>query len=361
MKTIYNIAEYMTGALFNILFIIVAVVAVYFVTVQGFAFGKNLFEKDTAVPYVEHTVVIPEGSRENRADAMEVGRILEDAGLTKNALVFYVNSWLSGLDELFRPGTYTFNTHQSDDLIMEELVSLGQSYATEVQITIPEGMSLRQIGQLCEEKGFFSEEAFLKACSEYERYYHFLIEVPERDNLLEGYLFPDTYRLPQNPKPTDLIDRMLSRFAEIFDYQLEDRAAELGMTIDEVIIIASIIEKEIMVPEERVLCSSIIDNRLKSGMNLQMCSTVLYALNKHMAQLLLSDLEVDSPYNTYMYPGLPKGPICAPGRQAILAALNPADSNYLYMVLSDEEKGSHFFTNNYQEFLDAKERYNQQF
>jgi UPF0755 protein len=228
VKTIHSIAEYMTGALFNILFIIIAIVAVWFISVHGFAYGKNMFVKDVNVPYAEHIVEIPEGKTPNRADAMEVGKILEEAGLTKNALIFYVQSMLAGLDDLFLPGTYTFNTHQTDNVIMEELVSLAETYAEDVQITVPEGYTLKQIGALCEEKGFFTQEAFLAACDEYQRVYYFLIDAPERENLLEGYLFPDTYKLPQHPKHKDLIDRMLTLFAEIVDWQLRTSRRRWG-------------------------------------------------------------------------------------------------------------------------------------
>jgi len=362
MKSFYNIIEYVSGALFNIVFIVIGVVAVYFVSSNAYAYGMDMFNKDMDVALETYEIVIPEsGEEENRADALHVGRILEEAGLTKNAWVFFLEARLNGLYKDFRPGTYQFTTHMGNGEIMEIMQTAQFADAAETQISIPEGLNLRQIAELCERKELFTAQEFLDACEEYERMFFFLEPVQWRKNPLEGYLFPDTYRLPENPQPIDLIDRMLQRFQDVFNYELEDRAQELGFTIDEVVIMASIIEKEINRADERALCSSIIHNRLKKNMPLQMCSTVLFVLDVPISRLSLSDLEVESPYNTYRNAGLPIGPICSPGKAAIMAALNPADTNYLYMVVKDEDTGVHEFNSDYNNHLDAKDRYNQQF
>lgn len=360
MKTFYNIAEYLTGALFNAVFAVLAVVAIYMVSNYAYDYGKKLFAEDLNVPYVEYTVEIPEGDTPNRADALEVGKILNETGLTnKNPWIFFLEARLNGLYNKFRPGTYVFNTQMGTSKIMNDLQTARYAAVADTKITIPEGLKLRQIGELCESKGLFSTEEFLTACGEYSQTFDFLDLAPIRANPLEGYLFPDTYFLPENPEPKDLLDRMLNRFQEIFDFEMEARAEELGLTIDQIIIIASIIEKEIKVSEERALCSSIIYNRLKRNDKLEMDSTVLYVIDKQKSRILDEDLAVDSLYNTYKYPGLPAGPICNPGKASIIAALYPADTNYLYMVVSDEAKGEHFYTADYEEFLAAKARYKQ--
>jgi UPF0755 protein len=204
-------------------------------------------------------------------------------------------------------------------------------------------------------------QEWLEACANYGATFSFLADVQWRANPLEGYLFPDTYFLPANPTPNDLINRMLNRFIEVFDYEMEERAAELGLTIDQVIIKASIIEKEIRVPHERALCSAIIYNRLRQNRLLEMCSTIIYVLDVPRDRLFFSDLDIVSPYNTYRNPGLPIGPISNPGRAAIHAALYPANVDYLFMVLMDENTGEHFFSNNLNDHNRAKERYGRDF
>jgi len=361
VKTFYNVIEYLTGALFNIIFIVLAVIAISFVGTRAYAYGIDMFRKDLNVPFEEFTIEIPEGDVPGRADAMAIGRILEEAGLTKNAMIFYVESRLNGTHNKFRPGIYEFTTHMSNGDIMDIIQSARFAPASYTRITIREGLNLRQIGELCQSMGLFTVEEWLEACAEYDRMFFFLEPVRWRPNFLEGYLFPNTYHLPENPTPRDLIDMMLQEFQRVFDYEMEERAEELGLTIDQVIIKASIIEKEIRVPAERAICSAIIYNRLRQGRRLEMCSTVLYALDTPRDRLTFADLEVDSLYNTYRNPGLPVGPICSPGRAAIVAALHPADTNYIFMVLKDEQTGAHFFSNNYDEHLEAQRQYNQPF
>jgi UPF0755 protein len=248
-----------------------------------------------------------------------------------------------------------------DGMIMDMMETAVFAPVTESRITVREGLTLRQIGELCESLGFFTLEEWLEACANYGNRYTFLSDLQWRQNPLEGYLFPDTYFLPENPVPNDLIDRMLNRFLDVFNYEKEERAAELGLTMDQVVIMASIIEKEIRVAGERVLCSAIIHNRLKQGWRLEMCSTIIYVLDVPRARLLTSDLDIVSPYNTYRNHGLPIGPISNPGRAAIEAALNPADVNYMFMVLANENTGEHFFTHDLNEHNRARDRFNQPF
>lgn len=357
MKTFYSICEYIAGAFFNILFVVIMVGGICFITVSAYNYGKSIFEDNASTkPYAEYTVTIPED-----ADVKEIGGILSDYGLVKNWWIFYIESRLNGTYKYLKPGTYALNSQMDAGEIMHLMQTATYAEVQEIKVTIPEGFTIRQIGELCESLELFTADEFVKACDNYDASYYFLVDVPDRSNRLEGYLFPDTYRLPESAAPEDLIVRMLNRFQEVFDYTMEDRAAELDMTMDEIITVAAMIEKEVKLSAERGICSSIIYNRLETDMPLQMCSTVLYALDKRKDRLLLSDLEVNSPYNTYNNKGLPAGPICSPGKASITAALYPDETSYVYMVVKDEEKGEHFFTSSYNEFLDAKARYNQQF
>jgi UPF0755 protein len=147
---------------------------------------------------------------------------------------------------------------------------------------------------------------------------------------------------------------MLTRFDQIFDSDMDQRIEELGITMDDAVILASMIEKEVRIPEERLLVSQVIHNRLEIGMALQIDATVRYALNKPTESLTYDDLEVISLYNTYEYPGIPVGPIANPGADSLRAALFPSEGNYLYYVLVDEETGEHFFSDDYDDHIGAQ-------
>jgi len=183
------------------------------------------------------------------------------------------------------------------------------------------------------------------------------MDVPPRLNRLEGYLFPDTYRIPTNPTPGCIIQRMLQNFVDRMDENFFVYAEERGKTMDEIITIASIIEAETPRADERALVSQVIYSRLEQNILLQMDATVAYALGEHRSRLLRADLQVDSPYNTHIYLGLLIGPIGNPGRASIEAALRPADTNYLFFVVDYADHSRHVFTTNYADHNAAVQRY----
>ena len=186
--------------------------------------------------------------------------------------------------------------------------------------------------------------------------------MPERENRLEGYLYPDTYFFDLDVDCETIINKLLSRFDEVYTEEFKSKAESLGKTTDEIVTIASMIEGEIKVPEERTKASAVIYNRLEIGMPLQLDATVLYAKNiSSTERVTQEDLEFESDYNTYQVPALPKGPIGNPGVECIRAAVNPDDVDYIYYVVNDDSVGSHFFTANYNEFLKAKEEYIKKF
>ena len=174
---------------------------------------------------------------------------------------------------------------------------------------------------------------------------------------LEGYLFPDTYYVPRNIRARTMIETMLARFRAVFDDSLAQRTRQIGFTAHEILTLASIIEREARVEEERPIISGVFHRRLKLRRPLEADPTVEYALGMRKKRLLYKDLEVDSPYNTYRYPGLPPGPICNPGRASILAALYPAETPYLYFVAKGD--GTHEFTSSERDHLNAKRRIRQ--
>lgn len=294
-------------------------------------------------------IEIPIGST-----ATEIGKILADKGIIRSELAFKIATRLGGYADDYKAGLYNLSFGSDLKDIMEELTK-GSIYKETVKFTVPEGYELRQIAELLHEQGIADREGFLREAEEGSFSYSFIEDIPLRTNRLEGYLFPDTYEVFAGETVNSIISRMLSRF--------EDVARELGlldlekgdMTMDEVVILASVVEREAGTPEELPLVSSVFHNRLKINMNLRSCATVLYVLGTRKPRLSNKDTQIESPYNTYMEPGLPIGPIASPGREALRAAIEPADSDYLYFQATG--KGTNVFSANYDEFLKDKAKY----
>ena len=203
--------------------------------------------------------------------------------------------------------------------------------------------------------GFFSKEEFLSAVEKYPLPSYVKKEKGRRF-ALEGYLFPDTYEFARGEEPDKVIKTMIDEFQNI----LKEAEQQTGVTIDQsqidnIVTKASVIEREANTFKDMQLVSGVIDNRLAINMPLQIDATVIYALGKHVDKVYYKDLDVQSPYNTYLHKGLPIGPICIPGIKAIEAALKPAKTNAIYYILNGKE---HYFTDSYQKFLEKKEELN---
>src|SRR5690606_4796977 len=199
----------------------------------------------------------------------------------------------------------------------------------------------------------FSAEELRRAVDAAAESWPYLPEGVALQEPLEGYLFPDTYVFTRTTTEKHLIAGMLDGFQRALERALGDeglqRAEDLGLTVHEVVTMASIIEREAQVAAERPLIAAVYHNRLRIGMKLDADPTVLYALGRTDGRLLYEDLEVDSPYNTYRNPGLPPGPIASPGEAAIRAALHPADVDYLFFVAKGDGSGEHLFARTYEE------------
>ncbi|GHV42865.1 cell division protein YceG [Clostridia bacterium] len=356
MKQFLDVVYYILGIFTNIVLVLFFVFFVIKGAQKGYEYGRNLIYEETRGKLSkEVAITIPED-----ATTQQIGEILQEADLVSNKYVFWLQARLNGTYKLFKTGDFTLDMAMTSNEIMELLQQEHYDEKAHLTITIAEGLTMAQIGALAESLNFFTKEDFLLACGEFNAESYGITIPDDRPNRLEGYLFPDTYFLPEDAEPNDLIERMLDRFSTM-TASVAFRAEESGLTVDNVITIASIIEKEIKRAEERSLASAVIYNRLNTGMPLQMCSSILYALDKRKDRLLDEDLQIQSPYNTYLYPGLPAGPICSPGVYSIEAALLPEPVNYLYFVVKDEDTGEHVFTNDYNEFIDAKVIYNQKF
>lgn len=292
----------------------------------------------------------------------DIAHTLYTAGIITDEKYFVIEAKL-GHQDPFIPGNYTISSNMSSTKIMALITTPLNDEDTTVKFTIPEGYTIDQIAETLATKGIVTKEAFLTAVKErnYESEYPFLQEIPENLNYtykLEGYLFPDTYIVRKDASAEEIIMKMLDRFEEIYN-NYSSFAYGTGRTTHELITIASIIEQEARLDEERAMISGVIYNRLDAGMRLQMCSTVQYALNKRKASLTYSDLETDSPYNTYLNDDLPIGPICNPGEACIRAAIFPEENDYFFFVLKDSETGSHAFTSTIDEHNTEKALYHQ--
>ncbi|MBN2220631.1 MAG: endolytic transglycosylase MltG [Vallitaleaceae bacterium] len=350
---INNILKELIGHIIRILVLVIAVIAVYKAATWAYSSAYSLMAKepDEDVRIITKEVTIPSGST-----AETIANILKDNELINNVWYFRLVAKIEGLDASFQPGDYVFNTGMNDEQIMKILATEGEQRET-VTFTIPEGYSIEQIGKRLVEKGLCTTAEFMSAIENGNYGYKFMEFIPDRNLKLQGYLFPDTYEVYADATAEDIVSTMLKRFDQIFKDEYYDRMKELDMDLDSIITIASIIEKEVRVAEERPVVSGVIYNRLDIDMNLQMCSTVMYALDVPRDRLTYNDLEIESPYNTYKYPGLPVGPIASPGEASIIAALYPEDNNYLYFVLTDPIEGRHEFNETLDGHNSSKAKY----
>ncbi len=259
---------------------------------------------------------------------------MKDAGVIRHKLLFRNYAVSEGADIALKAGKHIMHKNMGYKKAAGELISYGEEENT-VMLTVPEGYELKEIAALVHEKIGISEEQFLKA-AEADYGMKYAKDIPQRAGRLEGYLFPDTYEFYLSDDEVAVIKKMLSGFESVWTEQFEARRKELGMSVDEVIILASVIEREAGSEAEMGKVSSVFHNRLDIGMALQSCATVQYVLPERKDVLSIADTKIESPYNTYRYPGLPKGPIANPGKAAIRAALYPEDTDYLYFKLNDD-------------------------
>jgi UPF0755 protein len=287
-------------------------------------------------------VVIPEGS-----SVAEIARRLEAAGVVRNALLFRLWARFAGRDRAIQPGTYRFaGTVDVNDV----LARLAAGVAP-VEITIPEGLTVREIAGLLATRGLGTVDDFRCLANDPE----FLLAAGVPGPQLEGFLFPDTYRFAPDADPSEVLGTMVRRFHDRFDAERHRRARDRELTINEVLTLASIVEKETGKAAERPLIAAVFANRLRIGMPLQSDPTVIYSLPTFDGNLTRADLANPSPYNTYVAHGLPPGPIANPGLAAIDAALAPADSPALYFVSRND--GSHEFSTTLADHNRAVARY----
>lgn len=277
---------------------------------------------------------------------------LKEKGVIKNTLFAKIYVRKLNIDKSLRAGIYKFNGSMTPEEIFAKLKK-GAPDVDVVSVTIPEGLTVRQIAEKMQQLGVIgSSEDFMKEAQTGSFDYEFIKQIPEnRPVRLEGYLFPDTYEFRKGSKDHDVIAKLLDRFEQIYENSLKGKIPE-GTTLDKIVIMASIVEEEAKLKEEKPVIAGVFYNRLKLNIPFGSDPTVGYALGTHKTHYTLKDIQVDSPYNTYKYPGLPAGPIACPGKESMEAALNPAQTEYLYFY--GFPNGSHKFAKTYQEHLKIK-------
>ncbi len=313
---------------FILLLIVLALLAgaAAYVGVRG---TRESYNGDAAA---EVFVDVPSG-----AGPSTIGQRLVDAGVVRDPVTFRIAVWLSGRARDLKAGEYRFDRPMTAIEVVDKLAR-GDVYRR--TITFREGLTIGEMARLYEEEGLGTAAAFEKAARDTSA----VRTLDPKADSVEGYLFPETYALRRDTPAEALVAQMTALFAEVFTPALREAAAIQGLSVREAVTLASLVEKETAVPEERPLVAAVYLNRRKQGMPMQADPTVIFALqraNRYNGNLRREDLQFDSPYNTYRYPGLPPGPIAAPGKSSLEAAVRPAAVDFLYFVSKND--GSHVF------------------
>jgi len=288
----------------------------------------------------------------------QVSTELTNKGLIKYKFLFRLFGKFTKAENKIDPGTYVLSTKLDYNAMIHEMEQSDNTLVERETVTvmIPEGKTLKQTFQILAERGVCPYETLLECSANYEFKYEFLSDIPYgEENRLEGYLFPDTYQFFTSSSPEEAISKFLDNFQSKMTEEMRQKCAQLGYSEREILTIASLIEMEAGTDTERATISSVIFNRLSSSYYpyLQIDATVQYALEERKENLTYADLEVDSPYNTYKYQGLPPGPIANPGLASIRAALNPEYTGYYFYALN--KNGTHEFFSTYSQLLSFKD------
>jgi UPF0755 protein len=283
--------------------------------------------------------------------AKEIALNLKKNGIIKKTWPFLAGYRVFFSAQSLKAGEYAIAIPDSPKNILQVL-SQGSVYLH--SITIPEGLIIQEIAGLLDSAGFAAKQDFLQDVAETS-----LISSLDKDALnLEGYLFPETYRFSKGTSSEEIVAAMVFQFTKVFNQEWIGRAAELGMSIRDIVTLASLIEKETSLRKEKKIISAVFHNRLRIGMKLDCDPTIIYVLKlegRFKDRLRTRDLKYDSPFNTYLYSGLPPGPIANPGRGSLEAALYPTDEKFLYFVSKND--GSHHFSQTFREHQNAVNKY----
>ncbi len=289
------------------------------------------------------TVVVKEGE-----NLSSIAAQLEEKGVVKHARAFVIRAESDGYATRFMPGTYTVRVNEPYPELVAKLLKGVKPPV--VKVSIPEGTTLEQAAAIvAEEVPSITVGKYLTAARDDPQ--PFALQGYKKGATLEGMLFPATYEVDPKAKARSVVGAQIDAFTANFDPIEMSRAKAANLTEYDVVIIASMIDREAMVAAERPVVAAVIWNRLRKGMLLQIDATIQYALGETKPLLTFDDLEIDSPYNTYKHEGLPPTPISNPGKAALRAAADPADVDFLYYVARNDGTGRHYFSTSYDQFL----------
>lgn len=311
---------------------------------------QRLYEPFQGYSGSEQIVEIPSG-----VGTRAIGQRLVAAGVVRDDLTYRAALWMSGEARRLRAGEYRFDHPMSP---LDVIGKIARGEVDLLKVTFREGLTIEEMSQIFESQGLGPASAFVEAAKDRTAIQGLDPAAPD----LEGYLFPDTYALPRRAGPSQLVRVMVERFQQIATPELRASAAARGLSLRQLVTLASIVEKETGRPDERPLVAAVYANRLRLGMGMQSDPTVIYALQRagtFTGNLRRDDLMFDSPYNTYRYAGLPPGPIVAPGKGSLEAAANPAPVDYLYFVSRND--GSHEFARTLDEHNRNVQKYQVQY
>ena len=347
-----------------------AIVALIVTTilVGGGFYALNYFESDSLSPVdpdnnSEVIFVVEQGDSTSAVSkALMNNGILKGGAIRGYVTEFFFKEYCKRMgyniddDKLFKYGEYTIRKNMTVDEIAEILIA-GVAVAEAKRFTILEGYNTKQIARTLQEQGIITEAEFYEEVRNGKFDYPFLFDAPLGDNRLEGFLYPETYEVYEDSTANEVINIMLSQFNELFKPEYYTQAESMGMSVQEVVTLASIVEREAVVADERPIMARVFQNRLSQEMPLESCATIQYVLDEPKEFLTIADTQIVSDYNTYLHSGLPPGPICSPRIASIQATLFPDTNDYLFFVLSSELDGSHMFSTDYNEFLRNKDAY----
>ena len=269
----------------------------------------------------------------------DIANMLVERGLIRDKSTFLSEAKKEGLDKSLQAGEYALAKNMNVRQMIEVMAKGVTVYS---QITIPEGFTVEQIASLLEEKGLARKDRIVSLAKNYSPFDK-APSCPDVRNRAEGFLFPETYRISQGASEEEILQIMAQEFLKQYTPELQEKARALGLSPYDVIVLASLIEREVQLAKERPMVARVFLNRIKIGMPLQSCATIQYILGYPKEELTIADTQLPSPYNTYLHQGMPPGPVANPGLSSIQAALNPAEGEWLYFVV-DGKTGGHRFS-----------------
>ena len=291
------------------------------------------------------TVNIPQG-----VDSLEIAKILSDQGIIKSKFLFVFLCRLLNWGKDLKAGVYEFDSPS----VVGVLSKIRRGEVRLFRVTLPEGLPKWKVAEILHTKLMLDKDKFLSLVED-AAFFQEGVSFSLPKSTLEGYLYPDTYYFTWGEDPQRVIRKFLSCFEEVVLPLYQKSSFSRDYSLQEIITLASIVEKEARFSSEKAVIAAVFFNRLRRGMKLRACPTVKYALGNFGVPLRKNELNTVSSYNTYLHYGLPPGPICSPGKDSIAAVLNPAEVGYLYFVARGD--GTHQFSNTYKQHLKAIEKY----